>query len=99
MEHLKNSQKREFLTILLLHGKEAAQQYLDEIERQRGWFAVLPLDMQLAVLRFVPFEHHGRQIPIEYAEIIGHCLQCCQDENENFAKCLEEGKRKIQTAS
>jgi hypothetical protein len=99
MKHLTTSQKKEFLTILLLNGQPAAQQFLDEKERQGGWFAALPFEMRLAVLRFLPFEFHGRSIPIEYAEVIGACLQCCQDENENFAKCLEDGKAKIQTVS
>lgn len=99
MKHLTTDQKREFLTIFLLNGKEAAQQFLDEIEQQGGWFAALSFEMRLAILRFLPFDYHGRQIPIEYGEVIAACLQCCQNEDENFAKCLEDGKAKIQTTS
>lgn len=99
MKHLTTNQKREFLTILLLNGKAAIQQFLDEIKRQGRWFAALPFEMRLAILRFLPFEYHGREIPIEYGEVIATCLQHCQNENENSANCLEDGKAKIQTVS
>lgn len=99
MKHLTTIQKKEYLTILLLNGKAAAQQFLDEIKQKGGWFSALSFEMRLAVLRFLPFEYHAREIPIEYGQVIAACLQCCQDEDENFAKCLEDGKAKIQTAS
>jgi len=92
-DYLTSPQKREYLQILLEDGKEAAQQFLNEVEESGGWLRVLPVEMQAAVLMFIPRPYTGT-LPLEYCNVLKECRKC--HSAETFSQCLKDGKAKIE---
>jgi len=92
MGQLTSNQKKEYLRILLLDGKAAAQQLLDKAARF-DWIAGLPTETLKQTIRFMEDKMSKGVLVEQYSNVLNECLKCCPD--EGFAQCLEEGEAKI----
>ncbi len=88
---LTSDQKREYLRILLMEGKAAAQIFLNESIPKGAWFGALPLQMRISILKFAQENGQGNTITNEDFNIIKDCLDCCSD--GDYDQCLERGRK------